>query len=1079
MIIIDLSRNIIKRYVEVTTPEKVTSTSDTVYGTVVSEGDTLCVKIDGSSIPTPVSSTIDIKEGDRVLVLVQNHEAMVIGSPTAVSARMEELRDLEEGVSEFETVLADKIGTEELVAVYATIEDLETKSLSAESAVIKDLQAETAKIKDLDVESLEAGLAVIKDLDVENLEAAVAKIEDLDVENLEAEIAKIKDLDVEELEAALAVVENLEATYADIEFANIGEAAIEKLFADSGIIKDLVMKDGYITGELTAVTLNADLIKAGTLTADRLVLKGTDGLYYQLNSSLEGITAEQLSEQEYQEALHGDNIIAHTITADRINVSDLVAFDATIGGWVIDSDALRTAGKGAFDSGNKGTYLGSNGSFGVGNNTNYITFDPDTGKIKIQADEISIGVNPVLLSETEEYYSSTSPTSLSGGSWSTTAPTWSNGKYIWRRTVCNYADGSVTYNPSQNGVCITGNTGSQGNPGTSVSITNTSVQYCASANGTTKPQSGWSTTIPSVSKGQYLWTMTTVTYSNGSSTVSYSVSYVGTDGSNGNNGKGVSSVVEQYYLSTSNTSQTGGSWGTSYPGWANGKYLWTRSVITYTDNTSTTTTPICVTGATGSTGSTGKGVTKVDVYYYLSTSSTALSGGSWSTTAPTWVDGKYIWSKTITTYTDGTTSESTAACITGGKGATGSAGNGVQSSTVTYQASTSGTTIPTGTWSTSIPSVSAGSYLWTKTVLTFTNGTTQTSYSVGRMGNNGSNGDPGADGKMLFGTCSTIASTAKKSMTITGFSLYTGVVVAVQFTYANTAANPSLNVSSTGDKAILLNGSSYSQWLAGAIVNLVYDGTSWQVCSTPLYGSEVTIGNPATYNVYVDGDSVDFRSSTTVLGSIRAYNSSNTSQGMILRSGAANVPQMSLTHQGAFMYASNTSNAAYDNAVRCWYSTNGLELYSNTKMSAMVHNGDLNLETYYGGDIVFRVGSDDGNCTSWSPYHRDGETLTVNDCRTSGFVTNSSKDIYFMVPLTKPVISGTTAAVTMSVSNVTLQLRQNGNYTHGTTSAIAPSSATAKYVPGVGIHMTCSMSATTNAVNNAPVGVDFKGTFTF
>ena len=84
-----------------------------------------------------------------------------------------------------------------------------------------------------------------------------------------------------------------------------------------------------------------------------------------------------------------------------------------------------------------------------------------------------------------------------------------------------------------------------------------------------------------------------------------------------------------------------------------------------------------------------------------------------------------------------------------------------------------------------------------------------------------------------------------------------------------------------------------------------------------------------------------------------------------------------------------------------------------------------------------------------------------------------------MVPLTKPVISGTTAAVTMSVSNVTLQLRQNGNYTHGTTSAIAPSSATAKYVPGVGIHMTCSMSATTNAVNNAPVGVDFKGTFTF
>ena len=1037
MIIIDLSRNVIKRYVAVTTPDKVPSSGETVNGTVVSDGDALKVQIDGSNILTPVSSTIDLKDGDRVLVLIKNHEATVIGSPTAVSARMADLRELEGDVSEFGVVLADKIGAEELVAVYATIGELETKSLTAESAVIKDLQAETAKIEDLDVDRLEAEIAKIKDLDVDNLEAAVAKIKDLDVENLEAAVAKIKDLDVEELEAAVAVVENLEATYADIEFANIGEAAVEKLFAESGIIKDLVMKDGYITGELTAVTLNADLIKAGTLTADRLILKGTDGLYYQLNSSLEGITPEQLSEQEYQEALHGDNIIAHTITANKINVSDLVAFDATIGGWVIDTNALRTAGKGAFDSGNKGTYLGSNGSFGVGNSTNFITFDSDTGKIKIQADAISVGVNPVLLSETEEYYSSTSPTALSGGSWSTAAPPWSNGKYIWRRTVCNYSNGSVSYNPSQNGVCITGNTGSVGNTGV-----------------------------------------------------------------------GVSAVVEQYYLSTSNPSQTGGSWSATYPGWADGKYLWTRSVITYTDTSSVTTTPVCVTGARGSTGGTGKGVTKVDVYYYLSTSASTLTGGSWSTTAPTWVDGKYIWSKTITTYTDGTSSESTAACITGGKGATGSTGNGVQSSTVTYQASTSGTTIPTGTWSASVPSVSAGSYLWTKTVLTFTNGTSQTSYSVGRMGNNGSNGNPGADGKMLFGTCSTGASTAAKTTSITGFSLYTGVVVAVTFTYANTAASPTLNVSSTGDKAIKLNGAAYSYWLAGATVNFVYDGTCWQVCSTPIYGSEATIGNPAAYNVFINGSSFAFRygNSTTAprlayfdddeirlgenstasviklcngAGSIRAYNSSNSAQGIVLNGGATNVPQVALNHQGVSLKATNTSDAQYQSDVTCWSNDQGLELFSNVNLSAKVHTGKLNLEAYYNSDIVFRVGSDSGNCTAWSPYYKDGETLSVKDCRTAGFVTNSSKDIYFMVPLTKPVISGSTAAVTMSVSSVKLQLRQNGNYTHGTSSAIAPSSATATYVPGVGIHMKCTMSATTSAINNDVIGVDFSGTFTF
>ena len=90
----DLSRNIIKRYVQVASPEKITSNSETVYGTVVNDGETLYVKIDGSNILTPVSSTIDIKANDRVLVLVKNHEATVIGSPSSPTARLEELNNL-------------------------------------------------------------------------------------------------------------------------------------------------------------------------------------------------------------------------------------------------------------------------------------------------------------------------------------------------------------------------------------------------------------------------------------------------------------------------------------------------------------------------------------------------------------------------------------------------------------------------------------------------------------------------------------------------------------------------------------------------------------------------------------------------------------------------------------------------------------------------------------------------------------------------------------------------------------------------------------------------------------------------
>lgn len=145
-----------------------------------------------------------------------------------------------------------------------------------------------------------------------------------------------------------------------------------------------------------------------------------------------------------------------------------------------------------------------------------------------------------------EYYLSTSPTSLSGGSWSTTAPTWVNGKYMWSRTVTTDGAGNRTYSPNQNGVCIAGAQGATG------------------------------------AKGDK-----------------------GDTGGTGATGKGVKSIVEQYYKSTSATAMSGGSWSTTYPGWENSKYIWTRSVITYTDNTTSTTTAVCVTGSKGDKGDTG------------------------------------------------------------------------------------------------------------------------------------------------------------------------------------------------------------------------------------------------------------------------------------------------------------------------------------------------------------------------------------------------------------------------------------------------------------------------------------------
>lgn len=204
-----------------------------------------------------------------------------------------------------------------------------------------------------------------------------------------------------------------------------------------------------------------------------------------------------------------------------------------------------------------------------------------------------------------------------------------------------------------------------------------------SSNGTTSASFTVSVTS-SLTTGQGVLTVPiTVDGKTFTKNFSFSVAFKGNTGATGAAGKGVKSIVEQYYLSTSNTAQSGGSWVTAPPAWANGKYMWTRSVITYTDNSSTTTSPVCVTGAkgatgdkgaTGATGAAGKGVSSVDVLYYLSTSATSLSGGSWSTTAPAWVNGKYMWSKTKVTYTDGSSKETNPVCITGAKGDTGATG---------------------------------------------------------------------------------------------------------------------------------------------------------------------------------------------------------------------------------------------------------------------------------------------------------------------------------------------------------------------------------------------------------------------
>lgn len=264
------------------------------------------------------------------------------------------------------------------------------------------------------------------------------------------------------------------------------------------------------------------------------------------------------------------------------------------------------------------------------------------------------------------YYLSTSSSTLTGGSWSTTAPAWVNGKYMWSKTRVIYTDGSTT---ETDPACITGSKGANGTDGSNGEdgrgITSIVEQYYLSTSSSSLVGGSWSTTAPAWVNGKYIWTRSVITYTDSSSTTTDAICVTG---AKGETGIGVKRYREQYYLSTSYSTPAGGSWSYNVPSWTDGKFMWTRTVVTYTDNTTWTSDPVCV---TGSAGPSGKGVKSFEILYYLSTSSSTLTGGSWSTTAPKWEDGKYIWTKTKVTYTDNTTYESSPACLTGGQGKTG------------------------------------------------------------------------------------------------------------------------------------------------------------------------------------------------------------------------------------------------------------------------------------------------------------------------------------------------------------------------------------------------------------------------
>src|SRR5699024_7669221 len=332
-------------------------------------------------------------------------------------------------------------------------------------------------------------------------------------------------------------------------------------------------------------------------------------------------------------------------------------------------------------------------------------------------------------------------------------------------TATTFEEDDPTDPSAYNWSKIKGDKGDKGDEGTGVK--SAVVAYRNHTSGTTTPPTtGWVSTPPTPIKGQYMWTRTITTYTDNSEITTYSVAYnaldgqkgdTGATGGKGDEGTGISSTVIRYFQSTSGTTPPTGSGATTPPTPIQGQYNWTKTVITYTDGTSSTAWSTSynakdgqkgdkgATGATGPKGDAGKGITDQTVTYQNHTNGTTAPTGSW-TSSPTPVKGRYLWTRTVTTYTEGNPVTTYAVAYNATDGQKGSDGTGISSTEVRYQQSTSGSTTPTGTWQTSIPTPTQGRYLWTRTVITYTDGTSSASYSTSYYPTDGEKGDKGDRG---------------------------------------------------------------------------------------------------------------------------------------------------------------------------------------------------------------------------------------------------------------------------------------------------------------------------------------------
>lgn len=383
----DLTRDVLKDFADIVIDESNKDEEVTTYGTTVESDGVDYVKLDGSSLLTPITTTTDIKPGERVLVLIKNHQAVIIGNSSNPSAGSQELNSLKE------TVNLDKATVKDLVANNVTINDslkansaridsleatnveingklmadraditrLDTDKLNADEADIRYAKVDELRATSADVVKLNADYAKFKDASVKRLDANEASIHDLDAKKLSAEAADIKYLtignakatylqagdfnaykatvetllaakaSVEELEANYLKVANAEATYAKITELDALTGNFNTLNADLAKVEELVAKKASIE-DLNAANASIQTLQTDLTTANQLIAKKVDAEYVktQITESTKTITDDLTAIHAIVDVLDTKYATIEQLNAAKANLETLIAKKATI-----------------------------------------------------------------------------------------------------------------------------------------------------------------------------------------------------------------------------------------------------------------------------------------------------------------------------------------------------------------------------------------------------------------------------------------------------------------------------------------------------------------------------------------------------------------------------------------------------------------------------------------------------------------------------------------------------------------------------------------------------------------------------